>query len=57
MPPAQSLEFWHGLRAVGVPTELVIYQDEGHGIRQPINIRDREQRMIGWFDRWLGVRR
>ena len=56
-PPAQSLEFWHGLRAVGVPTELVIYQDEGHGIRQPINIRDREQRMIGWFDRWLGVRR
>ncbi len=56
-PPAQSLEFWHGLKAMDVPTELVIYQDEGHGIRQPEHIRDRETRMIGWFDKWLGVAR
>jgi dipeptidyl aminopeptidase/acylaminoacyl peptidase len=53
-PPAQSLEYWHGLKAMGVPTELVIYQDEGHGIRQPDHIRDREARITGWFDRYLG---
>ena len=53
-PAAQSLEFWHGLRAMNVPTELVIYQDEGHGIRQPDHIADQEKRMLGWFDRWLG---
>jgi dipeptidyl aminopeptidase/acylaminoacyl peptidase len=56
-PPAQSLEYWHGLKAMGVPTELVIYQDEGHGIRMPDHIRDRETRIIGWFDKWLGVSR
>ena len=53
-PAAQSLEYWHGLKAVGVPTELVIYQDEGHGIRQPAHIGDLQQRMLGWFDRYLG---
>ena len=56
-PSAQSLEFWHGLRAMNVPTELVIYQDEGHGIRDPKHLADRETRMIGWFDKWLGVAR
>jgi hypothetical protein len=33
-PPAQSMEFWHGLKAMGVPTSLVIYDGEGHGIRK-----------------------
>ncbi|UAK24755.1 S9 family peptidase [Sphingomonas nostoxanthinifaciens] len=55
-PPAQSLEFWHGLRAMGVPSDLVIYADEGHGIRAPANIADRNARLIGWFDRWLAKR-
>ena len=56
-PAAQSLEYWHGLKQVGVPTELVIYQDEGHGIRNPANLADREGRILGWFDRYLGVAR
>ena len=34
-PAPQSMEFWRGLTAQGVPTSLVIYEDEGHGIRQP----------------------
>jgi len=55
-PAVQSLEYWHGLRAMGVPTDLMIYQDEGHGIRDPKNLKDRETRMIGWFDRWLPPR-
>jgi dipeptidyl aminopeptidase/acylaminoacyl peptidase len=56
-PPAQSLEFWHGLRAMNVPTELVIYADEGHGLRKPENLADRSRRMLGWFDKYLGVAR
>ncbi len=55
-PPAQSLEYWHGLRAMGVPTELMIYADEGHGIRQPKNIADLTSRLVGWFDKYLAVR-
>jgi dipeptidyl aminopeptidase/acylaminoacyl peptidase len=53
-PPAQSMEFWHGLKAMGVPTSLVIYEGEGHSIRKPEHQRDLRKRMIEWFGRYLG---
>jgi dipeptidyl aminopeptidase/acylaminoacyl peptidase len=56
-PPAQSLEYWHGLKAMNVPTELMIYADEGHGLRKPENLADRSRRMLAWFDKYLGVSR
>jgi dipeptidyl aminopeptidase/acylaminoacyl peptidase len=53
-PAVQSMEFWHGLRAMGVPATLVIYQDEGHSIRKPEHQRDQRERTIAWFDKYLG---
>ncbi|HEX8603719.1 MAG TPA: S9 family peptidase, partial [Pseudoduganella sp.] len=32
-PAAQSMEFWHALKALDVPTTFVVYEDEGHAIR------------------------
>ena len=52
-PPAQSMEMWHGLKAQGVPTSLVIYEGEGHGIRDPKHISDMNGRITGWFDKYL----
>jgi dipeptidyl aminopeptidase/acylaminoacyl peptidase len=52
-PPAQSLEFWHGLKAMGVPTTLVIYEGEGHALRKPEHQKDLRAREIGWFDKYL----
>jgi dipeptidyl aminopeptidase/acylaminoacyl peptidase len=52
-PPAQSQEFWHGLKAQGVPTALVIYEDEGHAIRKPEHVRDQRERSLAWFDKYL----
>ncbi len=52
-PPAQSMEMWHGLKAQGVPTSLVIYEGEGHGIRDPKHISDMNSRITGWFDKYL----
>lgn len=52
-PAVQSQEFWHGLRAMNVPSALVIYEGEGHAIRKPDNQRDIRRRTIGWFDRYL----
>lgn len=52
-PPAQSTEFWHGLKAMGVPTSLVIYDGEGHSIRKPEHQRDQRARTLAWFDRYL----
>jgi dipeptidyl aminopeptidase/acylaminoacyl peptidase len=52
-PPAQSTEFWHGLKAMGTPTSLVIYDGEGHSIRKPEHQRDQRARTLAWFDRYL----
>ena len=53
-PPAQSLEFHHGLDAMGVPNSLVIYAGEGHGIREAEHKADLKKRILGWFDHYLG---
>lgn len=52
-PAAQSLEFWHALRAQGVPTSLVIYPDEGHRFVDPAHQRDVLQRALLWFQKYL----
>jgi dipeptidyl aminopeptidase/acylaminoacyl peptidase len=54
VPPTQSIEYWHGLKAMNVPTSLVIYPGEGHGIRDPKNASDVRKRTVVWFDRYLG---
>jgi dipeptidyl aminopeptidase/acylaminoacyl peptidase len=52
-PEPQTLEFWRGLKAVGVPTQMIVYAGEGHGIRQPADYQDLERRELGWLDRYL----
>ena len=53
VPTPQGYEFWHALKTLGVPTQLVIYTDEGHGIRKPENQLDIQKRSAAWFDRYL----
>jgi dipeptidyl aminopeptidase/acylaminoacyl peptidase len=50
VPLPQAYEFWHALRTLGVDTQLVVYEDEGHHIRKPAHARDRQERIVGWFD-------
>ncbi|WP_148301106.1 alpha/beta hydrolase family protein [Asaia platycodi] len=45
-PPAQSLEFYHALRALGIPTSLVIYPGEGHGMRGRDHAIDAQKRIL-----------
>jgi dipeptidyl aminopeptidase/acylaminoacyl peptidase len=52
-PAAQSLEFWHALRAQGVATSLVIYPNEGHHFVDPAHQRDVLQRALAWFQTYL----
>jgi dipeptidyl aminopeptidase/acylaminoacyl peptidase len=52
-PAPQSMEFWHALETLGVPTSLVIYEGEGHGISQPAHTRDITKRTFAWFDTYL----
>ncbi len=55
VPPTQSVEYWHALKAMNVPVSLVIYPDEGHGIRSPEHVLDYRKRIVAWFDRYLGA--
>ena len=52
-PAPQSFEMWHALRALGVPTSLVVYPNEGHHFVDPAHQRDVLQRALGWFEKYL----
>jgi dipeptidyl aminopeptidase/acylaminoacyl peptidase len=50
VPPGQSQELYRGLRHLGVPTQLVIYPREGHGIAENVHGHDFVNRFLDWFD-------
>jgi dipeptidyl aminopeptidase/acylaminoacyl peptidase len=52
-PTPQSYEFWHALKTLGVETQLVVYEHEGHMFVKPEHRRDRIRRTVGWFDAHL----
>jgi dipeptidyl aminopeptidase/acylaminoacyl peptidase len=52
-PPSQGEEMYRRLARDGVPTELVIYPREGHGLIEAAHIVDAVNRIVGWFDQYL----
>ena len=52
-PAPQTQEFWHAMKAMNVPTSIMIYPGEGHGLRDPVHSADAMQRTLAWFDRYL----
>jgi dipeptidyl aminopeptidase/acylaminoacyl peptidase len=52
-PAPQTQEFWHALKDLGVPTSIMIYPGEGHGLREPAHNADALRRTLEWFDRYL----
>ena len=38
---------------LGVPTELVIYPDQFHGLKKPSYIIDRYKRYLDWYAKWI----
>ena len=53
VPMEQSVEWWHALRAMNVPVELVVYSNEGHMFIKPSDARDYSVRTLEWFDEWF----
>jgi len=52
-PAPQTQEFWHAMKAMNVPTSIMIYPGEGHGLRDPEHLADAQQRTLAWFDKYL----
>jgi len=53
VPILNSEQLYETLRRRGVPTELVVYPGQPHGIRVPAYQRDRFERYLAWYDRWV----
>lgn len=53
VPCLGAEQMYQALRSRNVPTQLVIYPGEYHGLTVPSYLRDRMQRLLGWYDRFL----
>ena len=53
VPIIGSEQMYQALRALGVPTELVIYPGQFHILTRPSFIRERLDRWAAWFDKYL----
>ncbi len=53
VPIQGGQQMYQALRSLGVDTQLVIYPNENHGIQRPSYIRDRLERYLAWYDRYL----
>lgn len=52
-PTDQGRMFYRALKISGVETQMVIYQNEGHGLRKRENQLDSMRRVKNWFDTHL----
>jgi len=53
VPVINSEQLYLALKRLGVPTELVVYPDEYHGIYTPSYIKDRYERYLDWFAKYI----
>jgi dipeptidyl aminopeptidase/acylaminoacyl peptidase len=53
VPMEQSVEWWHALATLHVPTKLVVYPNEGHMFIKPGDTRDYSLRSLEWFEEWF----
>jgi dipeptidyl aminopeptidase/acylaminoacyl peptidase len=53
VPIQNSEQLYQALRRRGIPTQLVVYPDQGHGLRPPKYQKDRLERYLAWYGRWV----
>lgn len=53
VPCIGAEQMYQALRSRNVPTQLVVYPGQHHGLTVPSYLRDRMQRNLGWYDRFL----
>ena len=53
VPIAGGEQMYQALRSLGVDTQLVIYPGQFHGLTIPSYERDRLQRYLNWFNKYL----
>ena len=54
VPLINSEQMYQALRSQNVPTQLVIYPGQFHGLSKPSYVQDRLERLIDWYGTYLG---
>jgi dipeptidyl aminopeptidase/acylaminoacyl peptidase len=53
VPTAGVEQMYQALKSLGVDTQLIIYPGQFHGIMMPSYVRDRLERYLAWFNKYL----
>jgi dipeptidyl aminopeptidase/acylaminoacyl peptidase len=53
VPVSQGQELYNALKKQGVPTQMVIYPRQPHGVQEPRLLMDVRRRAVDWFKRWI----
>ena len=53
VPIQNSEQIYQALKRMGIPTQLVVYPGQPHGLRIPSYQKDRLERYLQWYDKWL----
>jgi len=53
VPVDQGLQLFTILRRKGVPSELLVFPDEGHWVLKALNSRRWHEEVFAWMKRWL----
>ena len=53
VPVDQGLQLFTVLRRKGVPSEALVFPDEGHWVLKPLNSKRWHEAVFGWMKKWL----
>jgi dipeptidyl aminopeptidase/acylaminoacyl peptidase len=53
VPILNSEQMYQAMKRLGVETQLVVYPGEHHGIKLPSFQKDRNERFLFWFDKYI----
>jgi dipeptidyl aminopeptidase/acylaminoacyl peptidase len=53
VPLLNSEQMYQALKSLGRETQLVIYPGEPHGLKRPSHVRDRLERYLAWYGKYL----
>jgi dipeptidyl aminopeptidase/acylaminoacyl peptidase len=56
VPLVNSEQMYQALKSLGRETQLVVYPGASHSLDKPSHRRDRMERYLGWYGKYLGVR-
>ena len=54
VPVDQGLQLFTALRLKGVPSEALVFEDEGHWVLKPLNSKLWHETVFRWMSKYLG---